>query len=54
MEVNSRSDGRLTVALASAEPVDPAKGAILGVIYQLKGRDRRVGRVRIGDVSLDE
>ena len=54
LQVNSPRDGRLTVALASAEPVDPTKGAILEVIYELIGRDHRVGRVRIVDVSLDE
>jgi Right handed beta helix region/Dockerin type I domain len=54
LAVNSPRAGRMTVALASANPVDPTKGAILEVIYELNGRDRRLGRVGIVEVSVDE
>jgi hypothetical protein len=53
LEVDAR-DGRLTVALASAEPVDPGKGPILEITYELRGRDHRGVRTGIVDVSLDE
>jgi Hydrazine synthase alpha subunit middle domain len=54
LAVSSARNGRLRVALARAEPVDPTEGPILQIIYEPNGRDRRVGRVRIVDVSVDE
>jgi hypothetical protein len=54
LRVNSPRAGRLTVALASAEPIDPTRGPILEVFYEPFGRDHRVGRVRVADVSVDE
>jgi hypothetical protein len=53
LRTNSPRDGRLTVALASANPIDPTKGPILEVFYELNNSNRRC-RVRIVDVSIDE
>jgi hypothetical protein len=53
-ELSSPRAGRLTVALASATPIDPTRGAILEVIYQPNGGDRRRVGIRITDVSVDE
>jgi hypothetical protein len=54
LEVNSPRVGRVTVALASVEPIDPTEGPIVDVLYEPNGRGRRSARVRIADVSIDE